>query len=116
MSRYLTSLNKEELEILGELLGLSYTTVTNNKDRSLAVYRSSVVRAWLLKQDDVAEKGGPSWSTLEAALRDELLGHNGIADNIHRELNTCVFCLIVLYNNVVHSLELVKQAYIPIVV
>ena len=96
MSRYLTPLDKEELEILGELLGLSYTTVTNKKDSSLAVYRSSIVRSWLFKQDKVAEKGGPSWSTLEAALRDELLGHNGIADNIHRELNTCVFCLIVL--------------------
>ena len=92
MARYLTPLDKEELKILGDLLGLSYTTVTNKKDSSLAVYRSSIVEAWLLKRDKVSEKGGPSWSTLEAALRDELLGHNGIADNIHRELNTCVFC------------------------
>ena len=96
VSRYLTCLRKEELKLLGQILGLSYTTVTNHIDSSLAVYRSSIVEAWLLKRDKVAEKGGPSWSTLEAALRDELLGHNGIADNIHRELNTCVFCLIVL--------------------
>ena len=96
VSRYLICLRKEELKLLGQILGLSYTTVTNHIDSSLAVYRSSIVEAWLLKQDKVSEKGGPSWSTLEAALRDELLGHNGIADNIHCELNTCVFCLIVL--------------------
>ena len=90
VSRYLTCLNKEELKLLGELLGLSHATVTNHFDSTLAVYRSSIVEAWLLKQDEVAEKGGTSWSTLEAALRDELLGHNGIADKIHRELEICV--------------------------
>ena len=96
VSLYLTCLKKEELKILGQILGLSYTTVTNHIDSSLVVYRSSIVEAWLLKQDKVAEKGDPSWSTLEAALKHELLGQNGIADKIHRELNTCVFCLIVL--------------------
>ena len=84
MARYLTPLDREELEILGQLLGLSYVTVTNHKDGSLTVYRSSILRAWLLKLDKVKEKGGPSWITLEAALRDELLGHTGIADEINR--------------------------------
>ncbi|CAI8006996.1 hypothetical protein GBAR_LOCUS5002 [Geodia barretti] len=84
VARYLTPLDREELEILGQLLGLSYATVTNHKNSSLAVYRSSILKAWLLKRDEVNEKGGPSWITLEAALRDELLGHAGIADEINR--------------------------------
>ena len=99
MSRYLTCLNKEELKILGQLLGLSHTTVTNHFDSSLTVYLSSIVEAWLLKQDKVAEKGGPNWSTLEAALRDDLLGHTGIADKIRCELEICV--LFNCSNNVV---------------
>ena len=90
VSEYLTCLNKEELKILGKILGLSHATVTNRFDSSVAVYLSSIVEAWLLKQDKVAEKGGPSWSSLEAALRHVLLGHNGIADKIHRELGICV--------------------------
>ena len=93
----ITCLNKEELKILGQLLGLSHATVTYHFDSTLSVYRTSIVQAWLLKQDKVAEKGGPSWSSLEAALRHVLLGHNGIADKIHRELEICVLFLTVLF-------------------
>ena len=97
VSRYLTCLNKEELKILGQLLGLSHATVTNHFNSTLAVYQTSIVLAWLLKQETVGEKGGPSWSSLEAALRHVLLGHNGIADKIHRELEICVVFLTVLF-------------------
>ena len=85
VSEHLKYLNKAELKNLGRLLGLSHATISNHFDDEQAVYLSSIVEAWLLKKDKVAEKGGTSWSTLEAALRHKLLGHNGIADNIRRE-------------------------------
>ena len=96
VSQYLTCLNKEELRVLGMLLGLSHATVTNHFHSTLAVYRTSIVEAWLLKQETVEEKGDPSWSSLEVALRHVLLGHNGIADKMQRELEICVLFLTML--------------------
>ena len=85
ISSYLINLNGEQLKTLGQLLGLSYATITNCQDTSVAKYRESILSAWLLKQDKVTEKGGPYWSTLEKALRDPLLRQNGIADKIHKD-------------------------------
>ena len=85
IARYLCHLNTDELEMLGRILGFSDATVTNYKESNLTKYRGSIIKAWLTKQDRVAEKGGPYWSTLEKALRDPLLGQNGIADKIRNE-------------------------------
>ena len=82
---YLLNLDEDELETLGQLLGLSYATITDYKDTNRKKYCRSILKAWLLKQDRVVEKGGPHWSTLERALRDPLLGQNGIADKIRQE-------------------------------
>ena len=85
IAHYLLHLDEDELETLGQILGLSYATITNYKDTNQRKYCRNILKAWLLKQDRVAEKGGPRWSTLERALRDPLLGQNGIADKIHQE-------------------------------
>ena len=82
---YLLNLNGDELNTLGQILGLNNTTLTNYQHNSLMKYRDSIVKAWLLKKDDVIKSGGPYWSTLEKALRDPLLRHHGMADEIRKD-------------------------------
>ena len=71
-------MSTQGLKTLGQILGLSHTTVTNKKDSALENYRDSILEVWLFKRDKVIEKGGLSWTTLETALRDELLCQTGI--------------------------------------
>ena len=85
VSEYLLDLNGGQLETLGRVLGLSHSTVTNCREHDVATYRKSLVTAWLNKQDNVMEKGAPSWTTLVSTLRSGHLGQNGIADKITRE-------------------------------
>ena len=79
---YLLNLTAHQIETLGRILGLHDATVTNSQGASVAERRNSIVRAWLLKQDNVKET---SWSALVTALRNKHLGQNGIADTIRRE-------------------------------
>ena len=85
VSEYLFDLNGGQLETLGRVLGLSHATVTNCREHDVATYRKSLVTAWLNKQDNVMEKGAPSWTTLVSTLRSGHLRQNGIADKITRE-------------------------------
>ena len=88
---YLLNLTAHQIETLGRILGLHDATVTNSRGADVAERRNSIMRAWLLKQDNVKET---SWSALETALRSPHLGQNGIADTIRREEVYCINCII----------------------
>lgn len=71
---------KEELRRLFRKLGLSPTKVDDKYDSALNVYRSDLVRSWILEDDKVKEKGGATLESLRDALRS--MDKIGIADNI----------------------------------
>ena len=70
-------------KLLGLQLGLCYSTVTsieNHRHYNTADCMMDMLAAWLKQQDDVSQKGVPSWSVLKAALKK--MGENMIADRI----------------------------------
>ena len=57
-SKYLRDLEKHELKTLGRLLGLSDSTVRERYDGfTHSEYLESIVDAWFMKKDNVAEIG-----------------------------------------------------------
>ena len=83
---YLIDLDKEEIHTLGLILGLHRGTLSNKYEGSSKVnYLDDVLTAWLRKQDDVEEKGVPSWATLATALEDQQLRQTGVAKKIRKE-------------------------------
>ena len=68
---------------LGLQLGLLYPTLTkirNDQRDQTDDCKMEMLSAWLNQQDDVPQKGVPSWSVLQAALRR--IGENELADKI----------------------------------
>ena len=69
---------------LGLALGLLYPTLEriemNNRAEDC---KMKMLAAWLQKQDNVSQKGIPSWSVLRAALQE--LGEHQLADRIPSE-------------------------------
>ena len=49
----LQNLNKEEIKSLGCRLGLSQSTVTNTESFTTKSYLKDIMRAWMMKKDDV---------------------------------------------------------------
>ena len=74
----LKNLSKEDIQRLGEALGLSYTKLQN-----MNLFPDEMVAAWLKRQDDVLRTGKPTWRTLVDALRE--IDQNGIAEDILTE-------------------------------
>ena len=72
-----------EWKRLGLILGLLHTTLTNiethRKDKPDDCMMD-MLAAWLKQQDNVSQKGVPSWLVLQAALRR--MGENELADRI----------------------------------
>ena len=67
----------------GLQLGLSYPTLTKIEDyrhHKPDVCKMDMLSAWLNQQDDVLQKGVPSWSVLRAALKR--MGENELASRI----------------------------------
>ena len=86
MSGYLYNLGKSDVKTLGLLLGLNLITVSNTfEGSSQKIYLDSILEAWFRKQDDVLQKGCPSWRVLVVALEDKQLRQNGIAAEIRRD-------------------------------
>ena len=86
VSRYLMDLDKEHIRTLGQLLGLSYHTVSNNYEGSpTKSYLYGILAAWFRQQDDVIKTGAPSWTTLVRALDDKQLRQTGIAARIRKD-------------------------------
>ena len=82
---YLINLDKEQVRTLGLILGLHHITLSNKYEGSSVSYLDDVLTAWLRKQDDVEEKGVPSWATLATALENQQLRQVGIARKIRKE-------------------------------
>ena len=80
---YLLELEKTHIYHLGLVLGLKQTKVTTLKDSD--TFLDNVIAAWLRKEDQVREKGEPSWTVLIKALRHRRLEQIGIADTIALE-------------------------------
>ena len=78
----LQNLNKEEIKSLGCRLGLSDSTVTNNESCSKKSYLEDIMRAWMMKRDNVVGQGEPTLDNLRKALEAE--GQRGIVqENLH---------------------------------
>ena len=70
-------------KLLGLQLGLHYSTLKKIKRDQHDVIddcKMEMLSAWLQQQDDVSQRGVPSWSALKNALRR--MGENTIADRI----------------------------------
>ena len=79
----MTIRNLIDWKMLGLQLGLHYPTLMKIKSDQHDVIdecKMEMLSAWLQQQDDVSQRGVPSWSALEIALRR--MGENTIADRI----------------------------------
>ena len=81
---YLHLLPKPDMLQLGLVLGLNYSKLTGKLDTSLL--HQEVIAAWLRKEDYVTddEKRRPTWENLVAALRNDTVRQNGIANLIYQ--------------------------------
>ena len=77
---YLLDMDKSHIYNLGLVLGLRQTKVKTLKDSD--TFLDDVITAWLRKEDQVAEKGEPSWTVLVNALKHRRVGQTGIAKTI----------------------------------
>ena len=77
---YLLDMEKSHIYNLGVVLGLKQTKVKTLKDSD--TFLDDVITAWLRKEDQVTEKGEPSWTVLVNALKHRRVGQTGIAKTI----------------------------------
>ena len=84
---YLQGMEKTHIYNLGLVLGLRHNKVKAMMDS--ATFLDDIVAAWLRKEDQVSEKGEPSWTVLINALKHRRVGQTGIANNI--ALEVCCF-------------------------
>ena len=70
-------------------MGLLYPILdaikTNNRGQ-VEQCKTDMLAPWLMKEDNVPEKGAPSWSGLIAALRK--IGENAVADQLSHTVNS----------------------------
>ena len=81
---YLQNMEKTHVYNLGLVLGLKHIKVKNMKESS-DTFLDDVVAAWLRKEDQVTEKGEPSWTVLVNALKHPRVRQTGIASNISKD-------------------------------
>ena len=70
-------------EELGLQLGLLYSTLERinlEQQRRISSCKIHMLSAWLQRQDNVSQKGVPSWSVLRTAL--QRMGEHETADRI----------------------------------
>ena len=79
---YLCGVNTAILQKLGVALGIAYSRLQNTQSPTFA---EDMVALWLLRMDQVMERGGPTWAALEKAMRHETVGMIGIANDIKRD-------------------------------
>ena len=78
MTQYLDPMEKRDIIRLGTALGLSYPDL-----RKMDNLPDDMVYAWLMKKDNVIEKGLPTWTALATTLRK--INQNGIAQEIEQK-------------------------------
>ena len=76
-------MEKSYIYNLGLVLGMRQTKAKALMDSP--TFLDDVVTAWLRKEDQVSEKGEPSWTVLVNALKHRRVGQTGIADNIAKD-------------------------------
>ena len=76
-------MDKTHIYNLGLLLGLRQTKVKALTDSHS--FLDDVIAAWLRKEDQVTDKGEPSWTVLISALKHRRVGQTGIADKITKD-------------------------------
>ena len=69
---------------LGVVLGLSQIKLKAKLEES-KTFLDDVIAAWLRKEDQVIERGEPSWRVLISALKHRRVGQTGIASSIAKD-------------------------------
>ena len=80
---YLLDMEKAQIYNLGLVLGIRHSKLKTMMDS--ATFCEDVIAAWLRKEDQVSEKGGPSWTVLVDALKQRRVGQTGIANKIAKD-------------------------------
>ena len=83
ITTYLHVMEKSHIYHLGVVLGIRQTKLKALKDSD--TFLDDVISAWLRKEDQVTEKGDPSWTVLVNALKDARVGQLGISDKIAKD-------------------------------
>ena len=89
---YLLVMEKANIYNLGLVLGIRQTKLKTLRDSE--TFLDHVIYTWLCKEDQVTEKGEPSWTVLVNALKHHRVGQMGIADIIAKDKGWCDKVLI----------------------
>ena len=82
---YLLNLSSTNIYKLGLSLGLYQPHLKDMKTSE--TFRDDMIAAWLQKEDEVMNKGIPTWKTLVKALKDPRVNQTGIAKKIEADKN-----------------------------
>ena len=77
-------MEKIDVYHLGVVLGLSQIKLKAKLEES-KTFLDDVIAAWLRKEDQVIERGEPSWRVLISALKHRRVGQTGIASSIAKD-------------------------------
>jgi len=83
ITEYLIDMEKTDVYNLGLVLGLRQHKLKANIDSKS--FLDDVISAWLRKEDQVIERGEPSWDVLVTALKHRRVSQTGIANNIAKD-------------------------------
>ena len=83
ISEYLLNMEKKHIYSLGLVMGL--TQIKVKEMMKSETFLDDVIAAWLRKEDNVKEKGEPSWTVLINALKHRRVSQTGIADDIAKD-------------------------------
>ena len=83
ITEYLQNMNKTHIYNLGLVLGLRLSNIKTMMES--AYFLDDVIAAWLRKEDQVIEKGAPSWAVLVKALKHRRVRQTGTADKIAKD-------------------------------
>ena len=90
---YLVGVNSDILQNLGIALGIAPHRLQNIQPQTLA---GVLVSLWLQRVDQVDERGGPTWHTLEQAMRHKIVGMTGTANDVLKEQLKSKFVAFIL--------------------
>ena len=104
-------MEKSQIYNLGLVLGLRQTKVKTLKDSP--TFLDDVITAWLRKEDQVAEKGEPSWRVLVNALKHHRVGQTGIANKIAEGMYCQQLLVISGHSNITNPMT-ISQSIAPL--
>lgn len=83
ISDYLGRMANSDILNLGTVLGLSYIKLKNNMNSGTFLF--DTIYSWLQKEENVSNRGKPTWRTLVNALNSQVVRQTGIAANIAKD-------------------------------